>query len=160
MDASASVAVRLAAVSKRQTEFLQLHRDLGKTSLFVTHGSDRSLTRLAATPIDPGRLHHPPTVTADDSMELTPSPSASVGGGYAVIVDERGDLLGWLPPNAARPRPVESSVKRDVTLRIVLATLLAHDTGWMAVLDGRSYLGVLTPEALHDTLRRSAEDQA
>jgi osmoprotectant transport system ATP-binding protein len=33
--------------------------------------------------------------------------------------------------------------------------MLQHNAGWIAVLDGDRYLGVLTPTTLHDALRRS-----
>jgi osmoprotectant transport system ATP-binding protein len=35
--------------------------------------------------------------------------------------------------------------------------MLQHDAGWVAVLDGQRYLGVLTPATLHEALRRSVE---
>jgi hypothetical protein len=35
--------------------------------------------------------------------------------------------------------------------------MLKHDAGWIAVLDGDRYLGVLTPATLHEALRRSIE---
>jgi osmoprotectant transport system ATP-binding protein len=33
--------------------------------------------------------------------------------------------------------------------------MLQHDAGWVAVLDGDRYVGVLTPNLLHTALRRS-----
>ena len=33
--------------------------------------------------------------------------------------------------------------------------MLQHDAGWVAVLDGDRYVGVLTPATLHEALRRS-----
>ncbi len=38
--------------------------------------------------------------------------------------------------------------------------MLQHDAGWVAVLDGDHYLGVLTPSSLHGALRRSIEADA
>jgi osmoprotectant transport system ATP-binding protein len=35
--------------------------------------------------------------------------------------------------------------------------MLQHEAGWVAVLDGDRFLGVLTPESLHAALRRSVE---
>jgi osmoprotectant transport system ATP-binding protein len=35
--------------------------------------------------------------------------------------------------------------------------MLQHDAGWVAVLDGDRFLGVLTPKTLHEALRRSVE---
>ena len=36
--------------------------------------------------------------------------------------------------------------------------MLQHDAGWVAVLDGDRYLGVLDPASLHAALRRSVDD--
>ncbi len=36
--------------------------------------------------------------------------------------------------------------------------MLQQDAGWVAVLDGSTFLGVLTPESLHAALRRSVDD--
>ena len=35
--------------------------------------------------------------------------------------------------------------------------MLQQEAGWVAVLDGDRFLGVLTPESLHAALRRSVE---
>ena len=35
--------------------------------------------------------------------------------------------------------------------------MLQHDAGWVAVLDGDKFCGVLTPAMLHGALRRSVE---
>ena len=42
-------------------------------------------------------------------------------------------------------------------LKTAFAEMLQHDAGWVAVLDGDRYLGVLTPATLHEALRRSVE---
>jgi len=36
--------------------------------------------------------------------------------------------------------------------------MLLTDVGWVAVLDGDRFLGVLTPESVYLTLRRSLDD--
>jgi osmoprotectant transport system ATP-binding protein len=46
-------------------------------------------------------------------------------------------------------------VLRDASLKDALATMLQWDAGWVAVLDGDQFLGVLTPTTLHEALRRS-----
>jgi len=38
--------------------------------------------------------------------------------------------------------------------------MLQMEAGWVAVLDGDRFLGVLTPESLHAALRRSVEGRA
>ena len=50
--------------------------------------------------------------------------------------------------------PVGSSLKHAFSM------MLQHDAGWVAVLDGERYLGVLTPATLHEALRRSVEAEA
>ena len=46
----------------------------------------------------------------------------------------------------------------QASLRTALATILQTDAGWVPVLDGDRYLGVLTPSSVHATLRRSVRD--
>ena len=41
------------------------------------------------------------------------------------------------------------------SLKTAFAEMLQHDAGWVAVLDGARYVGVLTPDDLHAALRRS-----
>jgi osmoprotectant transport system ATP-binding protein len=38
-----------------------------------------------------------------------------------------------------------------------MAVMLQQEAGWVAVLDGDRFLGVLTPDSLHAALRRSVE---
>jgi len=52
-------------------------------------------------------------------------------------------------------RPLEARVEVGSSLKVAFAEMLQHDAGWVAVLDGGRYLGVLTPDALHAALRRS-----
>ena len=52
-------------------------------------------------------------------------------------------------------RTFEATVPADASLKAAFAEMLQHDAGWVAVLDGERYLGVLTPDTLHAALRRS-----
>ncbi len=45
----------------------------------------------------------------------------------------------------------------DHDLQDALATMLLTREGWVSVLDGDRFVGVLTPEAVYRTLRRSLE---
>jgi osmoprotectant transport system ATP-binding protein len=45
----------------------------------------------------------------------------------------------------------------DASLKAAFSTMLQLEAGWVAVLDGDRFLGVLTPESLHAALRRSVE---
>jgi osmoprotectant transport system ATP-binding protein len=49
--------------------------------------------------------------------------------------------------------PVTGSLKQ------AFSEMLQHDAGWVAVLDGDRFLGVLTPDALHAALRRSVDEE-
>jgi osmoprotectant transport system ATP-binding protein len=86
-------------------------------------GGDRSLRRLAVTPVDLNML----APLSDLSLSKT-------------------DDIPTIP--------VKSSLKD------ALAVLLAGDTGWVAVRDGSQTLGVLSPQALHQTLRHALPPEA
>lgn len=45
-------------------------------------------------------------------------------------------------------------------LKQAFGVMLQHDAGWVAVLDGAHFLGVLTPAKLHEALRRSVDADA
>jgi osmoprotectant transport system ATP-binding protein len=85
------------------------------------------------------------------------------GSDWAVVLDGSGRPVGSLPSaRAAGAGTVASAVVRsdgtvpvDASLRTALATMLQSDAGWVAVVDGDRYLGVLTPASLHAELRRS-----
>jgi osmoprotectant transport system ATP-binding protein len=55
---------------------------------------------------------------------------------------------------------MEAWVPVDASLKAAFSTMLQHEAGWVAVLDGDRFLGVLTPESLHAALRRSVEGVA
>ena len=55
---------------------------------------------------------------------------------------------------------MEAWVAADATLKTAFGEMLQEDAGWIAVLDGDRYLGVLTPASLHAALRRSVEADA
>ena len=52
---------------------------------------------------------------------------------------------------------MEAWVPADASLKTAFAVMLQMEAGWVAVLDGSQFLGVLTPESLHAALRRSVE---
>jgi osmoprotectant transport system ATP-binding protein len=81
------------------------------------------------------------------------------------VLDASGELRGWVGRDRlAGARTVSDVVRRmeawvgvDAPLKSALSTMLQHDAGWVAVLDGDAFLGVLTPSTLHTALRRSVE---
>jgi osmoprotectant transport system ATP-binding protein len=132
-------------------------------------GSDRGLRRLAVTPIDLADLEHPPTVAPTDLLAVAHSLIDGAVEPYAVVVDSRGDLRGWVGlaetrgaggmtavgTVADRQRRFDETVDITDTLRRALAEIVQYDAGWLPVVDGDRYLGVLTPAAVHAALRRS-----
>ena len=127
-------------------------------------GSDRGLKRLSVTTIDVGDLDHPPVVHLDDRIAEATSSLRSAGARWGVVLDDRDGLHGWVSATesgdgtvAERARRMEAWVPVGSSLKAAFSEMLQHDAGWVAVLDGDRYLGVLTPTTLHEALRRSVE---
>ena len=127
-------------------------------------GADRGLRRLAVTDITLDDLEHPPVVALNDTV--ADARQAMAGGQWAVVVDTEGELHGWVKDSMLagsgtvhdHARRFDATVERDASLKDAFAEMLQHDAGWVAVLDGPRYLGVLTPWSLHVALRRSVDD--
>ncbi|MDK3257291.1 ABC transporter ATP-binding protein [Blastococcus capsensis] len=131
-------------------------------------GADRGLKRLAVTGIDVADLERPPIVHVADGLAGARSALQASGARWAVVLDDDGNLHGWLSLERAAgagtvgpaARRMEAWVPADASLKTAFATMLQHEAGWVAVLDGDHFLGVLTPESLHAALRRSVEGAA
>ncbi|WP_092862779.1 ATP-binding cassette domain-containing protein [Quadrisphaera sp. DSM 44207] len=133
-------------------------------------GADRGLRRLAVTPIEAQDLAHPPTVLVTDPVEAARAALAGAAEPYAVVLDRSGALRGWVAERhlhgdahgdggavvGDRARRFERTVEVGESLRRGLAEIVQHDAGWLPVLDGDRYVGVLTPDAVHAALRRTA----
>jgi osmoprotectant transport system ATP-binding protein len=82
-----------------------------------------------------------------------------------VVLDARGALRGWIGISELdgdglvgdRAHRMEATVQVSDTLKQAFSEMLKYDAGWVAVIDGADYLGVLTPDSLHSALRRSIE---
>jgi osmoprotectant transport system ATP-binding protein len=128
-------------------------------------GHDRALKRLRVTPIDAECLEHPPTVAPDASLAEARGAIAKWGAGWVAVVDSDGALRGYVDEGHAAGdgavadhlQRVETWVPIDQDLQDVLATMLLTRVGWVSVLDGERFVGVLTPEAVYQTLRRSLD---
>jgi osmoprotectant transport system ATP-binding protein len=126
-------------------------------------GRDRALKRLRVTPIEIECLEHPPTVAPDATLADARVAIAKWDAGWVAVVDERGELRGYVDDAHAtgegavtdRLQRVETWVPVEQDLQDVLATMLLTREGWVSVLDGVRFVGVLTPEAVYRTLRRS-----
>jgi osmoprotectant transport system ATP-binding protein len=141
---------------------------LGKpASPFVADfvGADRGLKRLAVTGIDVDDLEHPPVVHVTDGLAEARAELSRAGARWAVVLDDEGALHGWLSAERASgagtvgtaARRMEAWVPADASLKTAFSTMLQLEAGWVAVLDGDRFLGVLTPESLHAALRHSVD---
>ncbi len=129
-------------------------------------GADRGLRRLAVTPIEVADLEHPAAVVLTDTVEQARRALAGAPEPYAVVVDGVGALAGWVGERhltggdgvrvADRVRRFEAVVQLGDSLRRGLGEIVQHDAGWLPVLDGERYVGVLTPDAVYAALRRTA----
>ena len=128
-------------------------------------GADRGLKRLAVTGIDPADLERPPVTHVADGLADARAVMEQSGARWAVVLDDEENLHGWLSAERAAgagtvgsaARHMDAWVPVDATLKTAMATMLQHEAGWVAVLDGDRFLGVLTPDSLHAALRRSVE---
>jgi osmoprotectant transport system ATP-binding protein len=127
-------------------------------------GSDRGLKRLSVTAIDVSDLDHPPVVHLNDRLADAAESLTSAGARWGVVLDDDENLHGWVAADesgdatvADRARRMEAWVPVGTSLKAAFSEMLQHDAGWVAVLDGDRYLGVLTPATLHEALRRSVE---
>ncbi len=128
-------------------------------------GADRGLKRLAVTGIGADDLERPPVVHVADGLADARASMQAGGARWAVVLDDDDRLHGWLSAERAAgadtvgsvARRMEAWVPADSSLKTAFATMLQHEAGWVAVLDGDVFLGVLTPESLHAALRRSVE---
>jgi osmoprotectant transport system ATP-binding protein len=130
-------------------------------------GADRGVRRLAVVPIDPEDLFHPPQVSPEVSML---DARVTVGGAdsrWAVVVGDDDRLHGWIDldpglTGAVKDHlvPFDVQVPAGTSLRAAFGEMLQHDVRWIPVVDGDRYLGVLTPNRLHATMRRSVGGHA
>ncbi|MET7890132.1 ABC transporter ATP-binding protein [Streptomyces mirabilis] len=141
-------------------------------------GADRGLKRLSVTDIEPGDLEQPPVARVDEPAETAVARLRAQGARWAVVLDAEDDLHGWvgvdelaaggsvgdhahrmLHSPGDTPGP-PAWVPVGAPLKQAFSVMLQHDAGWVAVLDGTRFLGVLTPAKLHEALRRSVDADA
>ncbi|MFD8326134.1 ABC transporter ATP-binding protein [Streptomyces lydicus] len=129
-------------------------------------GSDRALKQLSVTGIDRGDLERPPFARLGEPAAGAARRLRAEGARWAVVLDENGALHGWVGTEelagtdgtvADHSRRMEAWVPVAGTLKAAFSEMLKHDAGWIAVLDGRRFLGVLTPTKLHEALRRTID---
>jgi osmoprotectant transport system ATP-binding protein len=126
-------------------------------------GADRGLRRLAVTPIESSDLERPPVVHANDSLSEAHLLMDAEDARWAIVLDSDDNLRGWIAADDSsgggtvgdRVQRMDAWVPQDASLKDALATMLQWDAGWVAVIQGERFLGVLTPGTLHEALRRS-----
>jgi osmoprotectant transport system ATP-binding protein len=131
-------------------------------------GADRGLKRLSVTSISPADLVHPPVVSVNDTLASARAALDSASARWAVVLDANGHLHGWIAREHAdgegdvysRGRRMAAWVPANASLKVAFGEMLQHDAGWIAVLDGDRFVGVLTPSSLHAALRRSVDADA
>ncbi|HUP84714.1 MAG TPA: betaine/proline/choline family ABC transporter ATP-binding protein [Acidimicrobiales bacterium] len=131
-------------------------------------GSDRGLKRLSVTGIDARDLETPPVVSIDDTLADARRRLGAQAARWAVVLDAAGNLHGWIGRDRSegeglvrdRAKRMDAWVPVQATLKVAFGEMLTNDAGWIAVLDGAHYLGVLTPDSLHAALRRSVAVEA
>jgi osmoprotectant transport system ATP-binding protein len=134
-------------------------------------GADRGLKRLSVTEIEPDDLEQPPVARLDEPAGDAAARLRAGGARWAVVLGSEGDLHGWVSADALdlagrkgtvgdMARRMEAWVPVGSPLKQAFSEMLQHDAGWVAVLDGTRFLGVLTPAKLHEALRRSVDADA
>ena len=124
-------------------------------------GGDRAIKQLKVTTIDASQLDHPHTVEPESPLGTVRELLASTGALSVPVVDSAGVLRGRVRAKDAegegtaadRLVRVDAWVDLRDTLEHALANTLLSDDGWIGVLDGERYLGVLTPDGVYRSLR-------
>jgi osmoprotectant transport system ATP-binding protein len=131
-------------------------------------GADRGLKRLSVTAVDQLDLETPPLVREDDLLADARDAMLKGDSRWAIVVGPADSLRGWIGIDdtggdgtvKGRAHRMEAWVPLGATLKQAFSEMLKHDAGWVAVLDGERFVGVLTPESLHSALRRSVDEAA
>ena len=143
-----------------QGEFLRLQAEVRKTVVFVTHDIDEAVRvgdRIAIL-AEGGRLEQYDAPAVVLGRPSTPFVADFVGAergvkrlGVTVVTAQDLEHM----PGVGAGEPIGPTLALGRTLKEALAALLESDTGWVAVVDGSRYAGVLTLPGLHAAARRS-----
>ncbi|MFJ9800315.1 ABC transporter ATP-binding protein [Streptomyces wuyuanensis] len=134
-------------------------------------GADRGLRRLSVTGIEEDGLEQPPIARVDEPAGAAAARLRAANARWAVVLNAAGELHGWVSAESlARAgdrdtvgdpaRRMEAWVPLGAPLKQAFSEMLQHDAGWVAVVDGARFAGVLTPAKLHEALRRSVDAEA
>jgi len=140
-----------------QDEFLRIQRDLGKTVVMVTHDIDEAVKmgdRVAILAVG-GRLAQydaPAAILgapADDFVEEF----VGLRRGMRRLAVTRIDRAHLEPMDGVAASQLAGTVDVSASLEDALALLLREDKSMVGVTEGARFLGVLTPNGIHDMLR-------
>lgn len=131
-------------------------------------GADRGLKRLSVTEIEPDDLEQPPVARMDEPAAEAAARLRPGNARWAVVLDAEDELHGWVGADELagggsvgdHVHRMNSWVPVGAPLKQAFGVMLQHDAGWVAVLEGARFLGVLTPAKLHEALRRSVDADA
>ncbi|MEU4350834.1 betaine/proline/choline family ABC transporter ATP-binding protein [Streptomyces sp. NPDC023838] len=134
-------------------------------------GADRGLKRLSVTTVEEADLEQPPLARLDEPADVAAARLREADARWAVVLNASGELHGWVATEelslAGTPakvadlaRRMEAWVPLGAPLKQAFSEMLQYDAGWVAVLDGSHFAGVLTPAKLHEALRRSVDADA
>jgi osmoprotectant transport system ATP-binding protein len=140
-----------------QDEFLRLQRELGKTVLMVTHDIDEAVKMGDKVAV----------FAAGGRLAQYADPATVLGAPADAFVEEfvgqrRGmRRLAVTPIDPAHLEPLDripasalaGTVDVSASLEDAMALLLREDKAMVGVTEGARFLGVLTPNAIHQMLR-------
>lgn len=147
---------------KLQDEFLRLQRELGKTVVLVTHDIDEAVRmgdRVAVFAVG-GRLAQYAT-----PMELLARPADDFVADFVgstrglrrlTVTPLREEHLE--PLDGATGGQLGAAIDIDSSLEEALAALLRDDKAMIGVKRGAQFVGVLTPNGVHQALRESLRE--
>ncbi|GGV22067.1 ABC transporter ATP-binding protein [Streptomyces spectabilis] len=134
-------------------------------------GADRGLKRLSVTVIEADDLEQPPVARLEEPAAQAAARLRADGARWAMVLNADDDLHGWVGVDevalAGDGATVGDLAHRmnawlpvGASLKQAFGVMLQHDAGWVAVVDGARFVGVLTPAKLHEALRRSVDADA
>ena len=145
-----------------QDEFLRLQRDLGKTVLMVTHDIDEAVKMgdRVAVFAGGGRLAQygdPATVLGAPADEFV---AEFVGGarGLRRLSVTRIDPDRLEPMDGVNAADLGGTLDVSATLEDAMALMMREDKPMVGVTRKARFLGVLTPNGVHQMLRASVRD--
>jgi osmoprotectant transport system ATP-binding protein len=142
-----------------QEEFLRLQRELGKTVLMVTHDIDEAVKMgdRVAVFASGGRLaqyDEPAAVLGDPADDFV---AEFVGGsrGLRRLSVTRIDPDHLETMEGVTASELGGTIEVSATLEDAMALMMREDKPMVGVTQGARFLGVLTPNGVHEMLRAS-----